>query len=170
MIWPLLSLLLLLHDAAAQTLTNITVDDTDPSVSYVGSWEPSASHLSSLDIGGSHTLSEDPNGSATFTFTGMSALVLKVFNSKIELTPFVAAGVAVYYLSPKWPYTVNSYVSLDGGPAVLVDMTGPPANSPNGQETIASAPLWGVTGLTNGVHRVVVTIGPSGYAVVDGFM
>jgi hypothetical protein len=76
----------------------------------------------------------------------------------------------VYYLSPKWPYTVNSYVSLDGGAAVLVDMTGPAQNSPNGQETIQSAPLWSATGLSNGIHKVVVTIGPSGFAVVDGFM
>jgi len=78
MIWPFLSLLLSLHDAAAQTLTNITVDDSDPKISYVGSWEPSSNHLSALDYGGSHTLSEDPNGSATFTFTGMSALVRDV--------------------------------------------------------------------------------------------
>ena len=76
----------------------------------------------------------------------------------------------MYYLSPKWPYVVGSLVSLDGRPAVLVNMTGPPADSPNGHETIASAPLWGETGLTNEVHMIVVTRGPSGYAVVDGFM
>jgi hypothetical protein len=58
--------------ATAQTLTNFTVDDTDPSIQYVGVWDPSSSHPSLLDVGGSHTLSEDPAGSATFTFTGMS--------------------------------------------------------------------------------------------------
>jgi len=88
----------------------------------------------------------------------------------VELTRFVAAGVSVYYLSPKWPYTVDSHISLDGSPAVLVNMTGPPADSPGGQETILWAPLWGETGLTNGLHTVVVTPGPSRYAVVDGFV
>lgn len=73
MIQTLLSLLVLFDFTTAQILTNITVDDTDPSISYSGAWEPSSTHVSRLDIGGTHTLSEDANGFATFTFTGMSA-------------------------------------------------------------------------------------------------
>ena len=75
MIWPFLSLL---HDAAALTLTNVTVDDTDPRISYLGSWEPRFDLQSELDCGGSHSLSEDPHGSATFNFTGMSAMLQDV--------------------------------------------------------------------------------------------
>lgn len=75
----------------------------------------------------------------------------------------------MYYLAPKWPYTVNSYVALDGGSPVLVDMTGPPQESLNGEETVAADVLWSATGLSNGNHQVVVTRGPSTYAVVDGF-
>jgi hypothetical protein len=51
-------------------LQNVTVDDTDASIVYVGNWEPSSRHPSPLDYGGSHTLSDDTAAIATFTFTG----------------------------------------------------------------------------------------------------
>jgi hypothetical protein len=73
MVQTLLSLLVLLDQTMAQTPMNVTVDDTDPSIAYAGSWEPSVSHTSGLDIGGTHTVSEDATASATFTFTGTSA-------------------------------------------------------------------------------------------------
>ncbi|KIM20863.1 hypothetical protein M408DRAFT_30031 [Serendipita vermifera MAFF 305830] len=97
----------------AQTLTNITIDDNDSSISYIGTWEPASGHLSSRDYGGSHTVSVDTAGSATFTFTGTS------------ITTSLDPRVAVYYLAPKWPYQVDNYIALDGGTPQLVDMTVP---------------------------------------------
>lgn len=73
------------------------------------------------------------------------------------------------YLAPKWPYLVNSYVSLDGATPVLVDMTALGTPNVDGHETVQSAPLWSAENLENTVHHVVVTTGTSGYAVVDGF-
>lgn len=94
-------------------------------------------------------LLQDRSGSATLTFT----------------------GVAVYYLAPKWPYAVDSYIALDGGTPQLVDMTVPatPRDPPNGEESVAYAVLWSATGLSNTAHRVVVTVGAS-FGIVDGFM
>lgn len=85
------------------------------------------------------------------------------------LTSAFYKGVAVDYLAPKWPYTVDSYVSLDGGAPVLVDMTALGTPNIDGHETVQSAALWSATGLQNTIHHLVVTIGTSGYAVVDGF-
>jgi hypothetical protein len=34
----------------------------------------------------------------------------------------VFLGVAVYYLSPRWPYDVSTRLSLDGGQSVLVSL------------------------------------------------
>ncbi len=47
---------------------NITVDDTDPLITYTGTW--SLSSPSELDQGGAHHLAEDDASSASFTFTG----------------------------------------------------------------------------------------------------
>ncbi|KAJ7058890.1 hypothetical protein C8F01DRAFT_990301 [Mycena amicta] len=136
-------------DAAHAILTNITVDDTDTrSIAYKGTWEPSASHQSSLDFGGSHTFSSDEGASATFAFS----------------------GVAVYYLAPRWPYAVSSRISLDGGIAVLVNLTDPSASSTpaGGSESAPWSIAWFAEGLSQGEHTVVVSMG--NYIVVDGFM
>lgn len=85
------------------------------------------------------------------------------------VTDLNTAGVAVYYLSPEWPYTVNSYVSLDGALPVLVDMTAPLLNDSTTAETVESDVRWSATGLINEEHQVVVTLGAQ-YAVVDAFM
>ena len=79
---PLLGLLSLV---AAQTLTNLTVDDSDPRIVYVGNWESAARHTSALDYGGTHVLSSDPLGSATFSFTGRSTLLAR-FSSLLTFT------------------------------------------------------------------------------------
>jgi hypothetical protein len=54
----------------ASALRNVTVDDTDASIAYAGSWEASSTLVSTLDYGGSHTLSDNAAAIATFTFTG----------------------------------------------------------------------------------------------------
>ncbi|KAJ6480383.1 hypothetical protein C8R45DRAFT_1100961 [Mycena sanguinolenta] len=150
-------------------LLNVSVDDTDKNmITYKGKWEASSTHLSGLDFGGSHTLSSDSAASATFVFTGAFP------DTTIQLDPpnaFVHhAGVAVYYLSPRWPYDVSTRLSIDGGQAVLVNLTDP-LTSPSaagGSESAISSVAWSATGLTNTSHTVVATSG--NYIIVDGFI
>ncbi|KAJ7478709.1 hypothetical protein B0H11DRAFT_1282009 [Mycena galericulata] len=134
--------------AVADTLSNVTIDDTSPLIKYLGTWEPSSSHLSGLDYGGSHTLSSDAAGSATLIFT----------------------GVAVYYLSPRWPYAVSSRLNIDGGPSTLVNLTDPNASPTpaGGSESAPYSVAWSATNLANTSHTVLVTYG--NYIIVDGFM
>ncbi|KAJ6608520.1 hypothetical protein B0H10DRAFT_1815692 [Mycena sp. CBHHK59/15] len=130
------------------TPLNVTIDDTSSRISYAGNWEASSTHLSGLDYGGSHTLSSDNAASATFKFN----------------------GVAVYYLSPRWPYAVSTRLSLDGNTPVLVNLTDPNASPTpaGGSESAPYSVLWSATGLTNMSHTVVATYG--NYIIVDGFM
>ncbi|KAF8158628.1 hypothetical protein K438DRAFT_1620396, partial [Mycena galopus ATCC 62051] len=128
---------------------NVSIDDTNMSmITYKGVWEASSAHLSGLDYGGSHTLSSDPTASATFIFI----------------------GVAVYYLSPLWPYYVSTRLSIDGGQSVLVNLTDPYTSSspPGGSESAESSVRWSAINLANTSHTVVATYG--NYIVVDGFM
>ncbi|KAJ7732981.1 hypothetical protein B0H16DRAFT_1468276 [Mycena metata] len=149
------SLLLLLtipsffHFASA--LLNVTIDDTDSAIVYQGSWEASSTHLSSLDYGGSHTVSGDSTASATLTFT----------------------GVAIYYLCPRWPYAVNTEVTLDGGQSVIINLTDPIASTTaaGGSESAPFSVVWSATGLTNTTHKLVLTMAPTGeFLVADGFI
>ncbi|KAJ7708119.1 hypothetical protein B0H17DRAFT_971690 [Mycena rosella] len=135
---------LLLVDA----LLNVTIDDVSPMISYSGKWEPSATHMSGLDYGGSHTLSSDSEASATFIFT----------------------GVAVYYLSPRWPYAVSTRLSLDGGAPILVNLTDSNSSPtlPGGPESALSSVAWSATSLANKSHTLVATIG--NFIIVDGFI
>ncbi|KAJ7606679.1 hypothetical protein FB45DRAFT_1136851, partial [Roridomyces roridus] len=132
----LLWLVPLLGPVGAQLL-NVTLDDTSTNIKYTGNWEPSSSHLSGLDYGGSHTLSSDASATATLVFT----------------------GVAVYYLSPRWPYAVSSKLSIDGSPPQLVNLTDPTASStpPGGSEDTFSAVVWSATNLQNMTHTVIVS-------------
>ncbi|KAJ6480382.1 hypothetical protein C8R45DRAFT_1076438 [Mycena sanguinolenta] len=130
-------------------LLNVSVDDTDLSmINYQGAWEASSTHTSSLDFGGSHTLSSDSAANATFIFT----------------------GVGVYYLSPRWPYSVSSRISIDGQPSVLVNLTDPLASTTpaGGSESAMYSVAWSATNLANTSHTVLVTYGD--YVVVDGFI
>ncbi|KAK0199896.1 hypothetical protein DFS33DRAFT_1267393 [Desarmillaria ectypa] len=132
-------------------LTNITIDDTSSMINYKGSWDNSSSHTSSLDYGGSHTLSSQNSASATFTFT----------------------GVAVYFLSPLWPYWVNSTITIDGRDETTLNLTDPFASTTDsgGSESSPYNVRWSKTGLSNSSHEVVVSMARSGsWVIVDGFM
>ncbi|KAJ6610523.1 hypothetical protein B0H10DRAFT_1802149 [Mycena sp. CBHHK59/15] len=132
-------------------LLNVTIDDTDSMIRYSGTWESSSSHLSGLDYGGSHTVSSDTSGSATFTFT----------------------GVAVYYLAPRWPYAVNTQLTLDGGSSIIVNLTDPKASTTaaGGSESAGFSVAWSATGLTNTSHTLVASMASTGqFIIVDGFM
>ncbi|KAJ7263095.1 hypothetical protein C8J57DRAFT_1719279 [Mycena rebaudengoi] len=142
----LLSLPLFLRVVAA--MLNVTVDDTDSAISYTGEWER---HSSGLNYGGAHAVSADPDGSATFTFT----------------------GVAIYYLSPLWPYAVSTELALDGKLGVIVNLTDPVADTTadSGSESAMYSVVWSATGLDNTTHKLIMSKPSTGkYIVTDGFI
>ncbi|KAJ7739467.1 hypothetical protein DFH07DRAFT_752195 [Mycena maculata] len=150
--FSLLFLPLPLFFHVASGLLNVSVDDTDMSmITYEGTWDPASSHKSSLDFGGSHTLSTDGAANATFKFT----------------------GVAVYYLAPRWPYAVNTELTLDGGKSVIVNLTDPDASTTvsGGSESAEWSVAWSATGLSNSTHNLFLSMAPGGDVIVaDGFM
>ncbi|KAJ7288854.1 hypothetical protein C8J57DRAFT_522551, partial [Mycena rebaudengoi] len=131
-------------------LVNVTIDDSSSLITYAGNWEPPSTHLSSLDYGGSHTVTSAPGSSATLKFT----------------------GVAIYYLSPRWPYPVNTELTLDGGAGVVVNLTDPLASpTSRGSASATYSVLWSTTGLTDTEHNLVISLAKNAqYAIVDGFI
>ncbi|KAJ7319233.1 hypothetical protein DFH08DRAFT_1034895 [Mycena albidolilacea] len=151
MLFFLLPLLLFLH--IVSVLLNVTIDDTDPIIIYSGTWEPLALHLSGLNYGGTHTISSDSAASAMLTFT----------------------DVAVYYLylMLRWPYAVSTQLSLDGGQGVVVNLTDlhMSTTSAGGSKSAAASVTWATTGLSNTMHRLELTVAPTGNVIVtDRFM
>ncbi|KAF6751030.1 hypothetical protein DFP72DRAFT_909093 [Ephemerocybe angulata] len=136
---------------SAQTQRNVTLDDGDTTIRYQpgGAWFRSANN--SLDFGFAHMLSQTPNATATLNFT----------------------GVAIYFLSPLWPYTVNTQISLDGFPPTLVDLVdhSRPATEGFGPETAQYGVRWKAEGLENKIHSLVMTMGSGQrFAIVDGLI
>ncbi|TFK33252.1 hypothetical protein BDQ12DRAFT_691300 [Crucibulum laeve] len=83
------------------------------------------------------------------------------------------SGVAIYFLSPLWPYLVNTAVSLDNGPIALVDLVdhSRPQDPNQGPETVQSTAVWGASGLANTQHTLVVSVGAGQpFGIVDAFM
>lgn len=154
----------------ARAKHNLTVEETDPSIDYEppGAWDPDVLPVSSFDHGKSHTASSNPDAVATFTFVGTQYLIIFYFILN-EPSP----GVAVYYMSPLWPFPIGVVIDLDsegGFPVDLQDSSRPPASSDN-SETVRSNVVWGATGLENGTHQVTVSMGQdSQFVVVDAFM
>ncbi|KAJ7113379.1 hypothetical protein C8R44DRAFT_630839 [Mycena epipterygia] len=132
-------------------LLNVTIDDNDSTIVYKGDWESSSSIRSTLDYGGGHAVSTDRTASATVTF----------------------AGVAIYYLSPRWPFAINTQLTLDGGQGIIVNLTDPNA-TPAPESSSESSPysvIWSATGLSNTTHSLVLTMASTGsFIVADGFM
>lgn len=81
-------------------------------------------------------------------------------------------GIAIYFLSPLWPYRVTTAVSLDSGPTTLIDLVDP--SSPNigtGPETAPYRVVWSATGLNDTAHSLRIFVGQGEpYAIVDGLM
>ncbi|KIM38675.1 hypothetical protein M413DRAFT_447636 [Hebeloma cylindrosporum] len=129
---------------------NVTLDDQDLAIVYApaGAWSRSADN--SLDYGGAHMLTQNPAATATFNFT----------------------GVAIYFLSPKWPYAVTTAVSLDSGPITLIDLVDHSRpNAGQGPETVQSQVVWSATGLTNTRHTLVISVGQGQpFGIVDGLI
>ncbi|KIM22807.1 hypothetical protein M408DRAFT_28449 [Serendipita vermifera MAFF 305830] len=90
-----------LHGVVAQKLTNHSIDDTDPMISYTGSWDPP--YTSTIDYGGTHALGTKADSKAIFTFV----------------------GVGVYFVAPMLPHPLDCWIQLDGQPPEYVNMTHP---------------------------------------------
>lgn len=75
-------------------------------------------------------------------------------------------------MSPLWPYLVNTAVSMDSAPPVLIDLVD--HSKPNvgvGPETVQSQVVWGEAGLANKQHTLVISVGAGQpYAIVDALM
>ncbi|KAG8798373.1 hypothetical protein FRC17_007495 [Serendipita sp. 399] len=156
MLWLLVSQVILgpLVIQAAVVLTNYTVDDSNSTIVYSGNWyrweSPEA-------YGGGYLYAIGEQSQAVFVFTGMNSF----FSAYYQLA-HRDEGVSVEFLSPLWPHT-DSYVSLDDGPPVLVDL----ATTEN--TTQSWDVRWSAEDLENTTHTLVITRGPSGYAISDGF-
>jgi len=117
---------------------NVTIDDDDPAIIY----QPPASWIISvfdvLDAGGQHHVTSDPDATASFTFT----------------------GIAIYFYSPLWTFSVTTQVTLDDLPPVLLDLRDytQPLDI-NGPETVQSSVVWSQTGLANTRHTLLVSAG-----------
>jgi hypothetical protein len=87
----------------------------------------------------------------------------------IELTYVVRLGVAIYFMSPLWPYLVNTAITLDSGPPILVDLVDHSRpNTVEGPETVQSQVVWGASGLNNTQHTLVMSVGAGQpYAIMD---
>ncbi|KAG5635300.1 hypothetical protein H0H81_011782 [Sphagnurus paluster] len=92
-------------------------------------------------------------------------------NDSTATATFTFLGVAIYFSSPLWPYPVTSLVSLDSGIPILLDLqdhNSTPVANGMGAATVNAKVSWGVTGLNNTNHTLVVSVGPSKpYAVLD---
>ena len=85
---------------------------------------------------------------------------------------FIYPGIAIYFISPLWPYLVNTAVSLDSGPITLIDLVDHSSPSTGqGPETIQYQVVWHTTELANTHHNLLISVGAGQpYAVVDGLM
>jgi hypothetical protein len=162
---------LLLVPSIAQALQNITIDDSDSTITYTGDWRRS---VSSLDFGGSHAFTVDPTAQAVVAFTGCR-LFHHHFCCSESLN--VQLGVGVYFYSPLWPFAITTQLSLDGGPPIVLDLQDYTIQdysnvtfSDNG-ETAKSQIVWGMSGLANGRHTLRASPAPqTPYVIVDGLM
>lgn len=84
-------------------------------------------------------------------------------------------GVAVYFMSPLWPYGVFTQLQLDSQPPVELNLSDPNVRTPDatGPETVESAVVWGSGPLSNTTHTLLISKirrPDRPYAIVDGLM
>ncbi|KAH6911272.1 hypothetical protein BKA70DRAFT_1099632, partial [Coprinopsis sp. MPI-PUGE-AT-0042] len=141
------SLLGLCHSSWA--LRNVTLDDTDPSITWVGNWTTVPPGFSS-PVGGSYRTTTDPEAYAEFKFT----------------------GTAIYFTSPRFPAVASTALILDNmedSPVVvnLEDYETKTTDEEFGQSQILASAVQ----LEPSPHVVKVKMGGTdGYGVFDAFM
>jgi len=84
-------------------------------------------------------------------------------------------GVAVYFLSPLWPYHLAMTARVDDSIVQIINVTDP--NTPTNFLGAATAPfsvVWALTGLVNGPHTLALSSASSMNGThninIDGFM
>ncbi len=82
------------------------------------------------------------------------------------------SGVGIYFLSPLWPYRVNTAISLDSSPASLIELVdNSRPGTGQGPETAPFRVVWSATGLANTQHTLQISVGVGqSFAIVDGLM
>lgn len=134
---------------SARSRQNVTVDDTSSSIQYTGQWSNSTS--SDLDYGGTHAYTTSTTSEAFFNFT----------------------GVAIYFMSPLWPYAVSTALTLDSRPTIIVDLSdqNSAATEGGGPETVRSGVVWSAENLPNSNHTLRISVGRGQQnAIVDGLI
>ena len=137
---------------STNALHNVTIDDNDPSIEYVGQWV--VSYNDNVSYGGNHHYSNTPGGRATFTFTG-STTPSFFLPSRFTISYTSCLGVAVYYITQLWAgYSppVSTLLSLDNGEPIWVDLSTTGQDEPYGIR-------WGISGLENTTHTLATFIG-----------
>ncbi|KAL0950458.1 hypothetical protein HGRIS_010407 [Hohenbuehelia grisea] len=148
--------LLVLATSVVEAINNVTVDDSSSDISYVGNWTRSTIGQSPANYGGSHAVTMQANASAMLSFT----------------------GVAVYFMSPRWPYAATTQIQLDGEQPELVDLSDinrsvrPNSNATTmDDETVQSKIVWSRAGLENKQHQLRISVGHmQPFAVIDAII
>ena len=151
----------------------MTIDDNDPSIIYQPPTSWSESVFDVLDAGGRHRVTSDSSATASFTFTGSFFFVYQSFLNISSIVFFFllfrAIGVAIYFYSPLWTFSVTTQVALDDLPPVLLDLRAyrRPFED-NGPEVVRSSVVWSQTGLANTQHTLLVSVGDGQtFAIMD---
>ncbi|KAH6871188.1 hypothetical protein BKA70DRAFT_1356349, partial [Coprinopsis sp. MPI-PUGE-AT-0042] len=130
-------------------LRNVTLDDTDPSITWVGTWTTVPPGFSS-PVGGSYRTTTDPEAYAEFKFT----------------------GIGIHFASPRFPAVASTALILDNvkdSPVVvnLEDYETKTTDKEFGQSKILASAIM----LERTEHTVRVTMGgKEGYGVFDAFI
>ncbi|KAL0950269.1 hypothetical protein HGRIS_010249 [Hohenbuehelia grisea] len=145
------ALFLVVGVAGAHDVANVTLDDSSSNIRYFGKWIKSTLGQSPLNYGGAHAVTALTNATAVIPFD----------------------GVAVYFMSPKWPFDMKTQLRLDNGPLELVDLTDrtravTPNARTNATESLQSQVVWSKKGLSNTAHSLHVSVPPGySFAIVD---
>ncbi|KAF8660456.1 hypothetical protein AX16_001636 [Volvariella volvacea WC 439] len=152
LLWTVALLLLsTLANGQNTRLRNVTIDDSDPRIVYSPSDQWSLASPTELNVGGNHMLTSTPGAFAVFDFT----------------------GVAIYFMSPLWPYRVTTGLQLDAEPPELIELIdrSRPTSEDGGPETVESQVVWSRTGLENGTHTLTIFIAvDEPFAIVDALI
>ena len=70
-----------------------------------------------------------------------------------------AIGVAIYFYSPLWTFSVMTQVALDGSPVLLDLRDYSQLLDINGPETVQSSIVWSQTSLVDMQHTLLVSVG-----------
>ncbi|KAF5343530.1 hypothetical protein D9758_012947 [Tetrapyrgos nigripes] len=128
-------------NSASGSLQNVTVQESDPQITYTGDW--TKSDPDSLYSGGNHAVSQDVAASAVFNFT----------------------GVAVYYHASLWQFQVTTVLTFDDGPEEVLDLYDHSVPNSGGAPTVESVVRWSRANLADGQHSLKITTGS--HALVD---